>query len=1129
MNKLNSTAKKGKLNYTLGIDVGIASVGWAVLENGVNDEPRRIVDLNVRTFKEAENKKDGKSPAVPRRKGRHSRRICRRRKHRRDRIKWLFEREKIIKIDDFMKRYERKGLPNVYRLRYEALERKLTNDEFAQVMLHIAKHRGFKSTRTAKSKDKDEGKMITATKENKRLMEEKGYRTVGEMIYKDEAFTTEAPWSKEGRIFTPRNKEGDYRHTILRDLLEDEVKYIFECQRKLGNTIATKKLEESYLDIMLSQRSFDEGPGNQADGTPSPYGGNMIEKMVGSCTFEKDEKRAAKATYTSEKFILLQKINHTYMIDKYGVKTELTPEQKKDLIQYAHKRKELKYKDVRKRLNIPEDLYFKGLMYGEKSMEDTEKAKFASMDWTYDIQKRRGKKHEEITAESEQQLLDDIATILTKYKSDNSRRLELQKLDLEHDVIENLLELNPRKFQHLSLKAMKKIMPFLEQGDIYNVACDKAGYDFNLKNSDCERNEIITSEVLAETLENIKNPVVKRSVSQTIKVINAIIKKYGSPQSIHVELSRDMSKDFIERQIIKNKNEKNQKENEKVKEHIKKSGINNPTGMDIIKFRLFQEQGGICMYSGERISEKKLFQTDEYEVDHIIPYSISFDDRLVNKVLVKTVENRNKGDHIPSEYFETHVSKMGKWDEFESRVNANIGNYKKRRLLLKKEFTEEERKAYKSRNINDTRYIARVVMNMLQNNLKFAPYSDGRKKKRVYAVNGSVTSYLRRRWGLMQKDRTTDKHHAMDAVVIACCTDSMIQKITKSVKARERAFYRGENKVDIETGEIMNSQLYTREEWDEKNGADIPLPWSFFKLELEARMSDHPELYLYELQKNGYESDEEIKPFFISRMPNYKVTGQEHEDTIRNSKIFESDGISLAKTELTKLSLKNGEIENYYAPQDDRLLYEALKQRLIEYDGVAKKAFEKPFYKPKADGSQGPLVRKVKLKFKQSSGVLVNNGKGIASNGSMIRIDVFNEDGKYYFVPIYTYDARKNELPNRAATAGKTNISEWRIVSDKNFLFSLYPGDLIRIKRKKPISTKNTADGSSQERNDILIYYTGADKSTGNISGKAHDGSFTVRLGIQSLEVFEKYHQVDVLGNFSRVKSEKRRNIFKKK
>lgn len=166
------------------------------------------------------------------------------------------------------------------------------------------------------------------------------------------------------------------------------------------------------------------------------------------------------------------------------------------------------------------------------------------------------------------------------------------------------------------------------------------------------------------------------------------------------------------------------------------------------------------------------------------------------------------------------------------------------------------------------------------------------------------------------------------------------------------------------------------------------------------------------------------------------------------------------------------------------------------------------------------LVKKVKVIEKQSSGVYVHEGKGITANGDMIRIDVFRENGKYFFVPIYAADVVKKVLPNKAATAGK-NYENWREMKDENFVFSLYPKDLIHIKTKKK-------DGKIKNQ-EMFAYYTCANVNTSSISGEAHDRSFVFgSLGIQSLIIFEKC-QVDVLGNISVVKHEKRMDFSAKK
>lgn len=1163
-------------SYRIGLDIGIASVGWAAVETDVSDEPCRIMDLGVRIFEAAEVPKTGDPLAKPRREARTTRRRLRRRRHRLERIKLLFEQAGLIRIKEMEARYQKGGLPDVYELRVRALDERITDEEFAQIMLHIAKHRGFRSTRKAEmSEDKEMGAVSKAVKENEKRMREKGYRTVGEMIYRDEAFRENAPWRAEHYILAPRNKQGDYKHTILRKDLEAEVKILFDIQRKLGNEKLTQELEEKFLQIMLGQRSFDKGPGNQPDGTPSPYAGDLIEKMVGTCTFEPEEKRASKYSYTAERFVALEKINHLKLINREGEVRALSGEEREMVLKLAYAQKQVKYAAVRKKLNLSEIYRFKGLNYGygkaEEQMKKVETAVFLKLPFFHDMKEIFPELSLDVTEEQQKQL-DQIGQILTLYKSDESRSEHLKKLGLSDLVIEKLLEKNPSRFQHLSLKAMKKILPYLEEGFVYSDACEKAGYDFKADTSK-EKSDYITGEMLQEAMVDIPNPVVKRSVSQTVKVLNAIIRKYGAPQAVHIELAREMSKNFQERQKIEKEQKQNQSRNEDIVKDIRETfGITHPTGQDILKYRLWKDQNGLCMYSGEQINARDLFHKDLVDIDHIVPYSISFDDSYHNKVLVKTKYNREKGNKLPYEYFGHQEER---WKKYEILVDVNIRDSRKRQLLLKHHFTEEERKAFRERNLTDTKYITTTVYNLIRNHLKMADFSDLKKKQHVFAVNGAITSYMRKRWGLMRKDRSTDRHHAMDAAVIACCTSGMIQKISRNVQGRELAYAYGFQFIDEETGEIIDRNNFSREDWDEKFGVQIPPPWKDFNHELTVRLwgnfdsygknsndadfwgsrekntldgeiqspevadvylkvfgTDAPNLTDCEknrliLQKIGYTPEEiaEVKSVFVSRMPKHKVTGAGHADTIRSPRHFNEEGIVLTKTALCELKLdKEGEIANYYAPESDRLLYDAIKRQLQLYSNNGKKAFPEgvDFHKPRADGSEGPVVRKVKTFKKQSMGVYVNEKHGIAENGngSMVRVDIFRENGKYYMVPIYTSDTKKKELPNKAVVGGKI-YEQWKEMKEENFLFSLYSRDLISFKHKKGMKGKSI-NGENILFNEMLVYYLGTDIATASISGKAHDNSFSFRsLGIQSLEYLKKY-QVDVLGNVSEVKKEKR-------
>ncbi|HCF71572.1 MAG TPA: type II CRISPR RNA-guided endonuclease Cas9, partial [Syntrophomonas sp.] len=120
------------MKYRLGLDIGITSIGWAVLEHDDDEEPFRIADLGVRIFKAAENAKDGSALALPRREARSSRRRLRRHRHRLERIKLLLEKIKLISIAELdIVYHDSQKLTDIYELRQAGLDRLLNPEEWA--------------------------------------------------------------------------------------------------------------------------------------------------------------------------------------------------------------------------------------------------------------------------------------------------------------------------------------------------------------------------------------------------------------------------------------------------------------------------------------------------------------------------------------------------------------------------------------------------------------------------------------------------------------------------------------------------------------------------------------------------------------------------------------------------------------------------------------------------------------------------------------------------------------------------------------------------------------------------------------------------------------------------------------
>ena len=258
-----------------------------------------------------------------------------------------------------------------------------------------------------------------------------------------------------------------------------------------------------------------------------------------------------------------------------------------------------------------------------------------------------------------------------------------------------------------------------------------------------------------------------------------------------------------------------------------------------------------------------------------------------------------------------------------------------------------------------------------------------------------------------------------------------------------------------------------------------------------------------------------IKPIFVSRMPERKVTGRAHKDTMRSQKfIMQGCDYTVVKKDLTSISkqeiegiVKNKAFEKLYL--SDKHMYDDIYEKMKAADFKADKAFANGYRKYSKKGNS-PVVRSIKVPSLGTSGVRLKNNS-IAENASMVRVDVFEKDNKYYLVPIYVSDFSRKILPNKAITIRKEEKDWIEMTEDYNFKFSLYPNDLVKIKKKND--------------KEIIAYYTGTDRSTAAITLLKPDGSESIRgIGVKSLETFEKY-QVDILGNISKIKKEKREGV----
>lgn len=1085
-------SQKQFINYDLGLDIGIASVGWCVLGE------HHIVDLGVRAFDKAETEK-GESLNATRRTARLLRRRLRRRAWRLLKLARLFKREGLI-ADSQLFQQQTPITKSLWQLRVEALERQLNGEEWARVIYHICKHRGFWFARKAEAEGSEGGKVKQGLDRTRKLMQDKGYRSVAEMML------TEFPENQ-------RNKRGDYSQSLGRELLAEELHTLFQQQRELGNP---------YTYDTFEQRILHPETGLLWQQKPALSGEAML-KLIGKCTFEKTEYRAAKHTWSAERFVWLTKLNNL-RININGETRGLNADERDAVLSLPYEKAILKYKQLKDHLFKQgfgywnEAVRFAGLTYRDGS-KDPEDVKLMELTGWHELRKTLEKadlKKEWQELSTQPMLLNAIGSILSLYKTDDEIRSQLSGLGLCAAVVEALLVVSFSDFIRLSQKALDGILPNMEQGLRYDEACLAAGYHHSVLTESTNSRYLPALDEDAPT-----NPVVKRALNQARKVVNALIRQYGSPKRVHIEMARDLSRPLDERYKVEKAQSEFAERNEKDRQRFAEAFGRRPTGREFEKWQLYHEQDCKCAYSLNGFDLDRVINDTGYaEVDHALPYSRSFDDSKNNKVLVLTRENRDKGNRTPYEYL-NGADESERWQKYQAFVLSNK-KYRqaKRDRLLRRHFGKDEAGEFKARNLNDTRYACRYFKSFVERHLKLSG-----DEKRCVVVSGQLTSFLRARWGLAKLREGSDRHHAIDAAVVAACSHSMVKRLSDYARRKELEHVKT-GQPDVVTGEVICTAMLNQLE------AHFPRPWPHFEFELAVRVGldrstgkvNHElgdEEYRAHLAALGYSEDMLVaaRPLFVSRAPKRRNGGAAHKDTIYSVRPTEDlPNRVTQKVALSTLTLKDvdedPEVCTLIEPHRNQVLYTALRERLEAFGGKADKAFAEPFYKPTRDGSQGPLVRTVTKVIPNLSGISLRGG--IAKNDSMIRVDVFQKAGKFHLVPLYVQH-RVTELPNRAIVAAKEE-SEWTLIDETfEFCFSLYPNDLVRIELKgKPI---------------IEGYYAGCDRATGGINLWVQDRNQALGkdglirgIGVKLAVKVERFN-VDVLGNIYPAKFEARRGL----
>ena len=943
---------------TLGLDLGSNSIGWALI-----DEPAgKLRRIGSRVFPEGVDR-DQTGGEHPKNEQRRIARGMRRQIARRARRKAVLRRSLIecglLPSDPEQQRLLDELDP--YVLRSRALSEKLMPHEIGRLLIHLNQHRGFLTNRKAdRAKAKENSELETKISA---LEIEMGERTLGQFF----AASREA---------NPHDKVRG-KHT-RRNMYLKEFDRIWETQRQHHPQLLTDELKFGRRGELKYPREPEPLRKRKSSSMLAEYGVHGIlffqralywpKSVIGVCELEPKQKRCPKADRLAQRFRILNEVNNLRILPQRGEPRGLDPDERTKLIAHLADKKERTFDDIRKCLGLLEGDGFNLEAGGRKKLLGMPvDAILAHKDLFGPAWKKRPDAEKTQIVRS---LIDD--------DEDTIRQKATTEWDCTPELAERLIDTDLGDgYMSVSRIAIEKLLPHLERGlmmmsrDGSSSALSEAGYlrpDQRVAN---EKNE------LPLVPDDIVNPLVRQALFEVRKVVNAIIREFGKPVAIHIEMAREVKGTADSRSKDSARMRDREGARDEAAERIRDLGYK--VSRDAIeRFLLWREQGELCMYSGRSISPQQLLG-GEIDIDHILPYSRSLDNSLANKVVAFRSENHLKGNRTPFEWlggmddtkFEAILQRAG-------NLPYEVRNSKRQKLQQK----TVELDQFLNRQLNDTAYITTKVLEYVR-----CLGCD------VVASKGQCTAELRHMWGLdtvlrddglKLKNREDHRHHAVDALVIALTDRSRLQQLA-------RIRYSGEQ---------------------------LPMPWSHFRDDVE----------------------EFVARIKVSHRVSRKVAGALHEETLygptskpqRNNGIERPHAKSIVVKDATSInketedvpwlekdgefvyrktleSLTSAMIDDIRDPQVKALIVERLKQFGIEPGSkqkIPKEVWKEPLFMTRKSGrtsSQPNPIRKVRLIKRDLTIRPIRNGSAYVKPGSTHHICIFE-------LPNSTPEKPKREL-----------------------------------------------------------------------------------------------------------------------
>ena len=1054
----------------LGLDVGIASIGWALIEiddiGGEEGARGEILAAGVWKFDSPEEKTQNGSrlKSEIRRNFRGQRRVLRRRRQRMNEIRRVFARHELLPRDD-RDALKQPGL-DPWKLRTEAFERALRPVEFAVALGHIARHRGFKSnakdvkSAQAANANSAMSKAFAATKDKLAR-----FRTPAHMLCADESFLVSGT-----SVRRLRNRDGDHSRTQLREDLLSEAAALFRAQARLRADHATTAFEEEFTKAAFFQRPLQDS-----------------EHMVGRCPFELDQKRSPKRGYSYERFRCLSRLRNLTLVEGRETRALSASEMNVAMLDFGADAK-FTYAVLREKLALPASVSFAGVAIGEEKRLDFVVRSGAAAAGTHKLRSLIGAALGETTWRellATPERLDRIAEVVSFRNRYDLIRQDLLASGLDEALTRTLVTAAKdggldlfAGAGHVSAKAARNIIPALMQGLTYDKACARAGYDHTDSRSRHAFDVgVFGKEALARILsekrvsrELVDSPTARKALIEALKQVKAIVETHGVPDYIHVELARDVGKSIDERREIARRGEARGRLRDELIERFTREMGRAPRGgghEELMRFELWLEQDGRCIYSNVRIEASRLVAGDNgVQIDHILPWSRFGDDSYSNKTLCLTRANQDKKGRTPFEWF--HVERgPNEWEAFVARVDSlRIDGFKKRNYKLRD--AEEAADKFRTRNLNDTRWTSRLLAEALKQLYPgVEKNAEDKGMRRVFARPGALTDRLRKAFGLQWIKKNEkgerirdDRHHALDAIIVAATTESLLNRATRQIQMKER------EGRPFELTEIFP-------------------PWTGFR---EACL-------------------DALEMVFVACAERRRARGKAHDATFRQ--VATRDGERKAYERKMVADIKIADLERIKDPDRNMATVRALRAWI-----EAGKPAGEPPRSPKGDP-----IRKIRLAAKSKVNILLNTGNpnrpAAVDRGDMARVDVFRKPNakgvfQYFLVPIYPHEIAMLAAPPMRAVQGGTEEENWpRIDSSYEFMWSMTSMTLLEVSRS--------------DSEIIRCYFRSLDRNTGALTVSTVSSALPVkmRIGTRTLFGLRKLH-VDRLGRVHKVEREQR-------